>query len=442
MSDHWNLLADLLGTPNYAPRAKKGSKAEPSSAAEVGGPVEPAKSSDSGSGRQSDRSVVSHSDSAEPELRQPVQEVREEVPAKEPVKERSMLQSSWDALAGLFGVTSEPVRESQPVVKVDKEEPRQTTTQRGGKHKKNPAKSMWDKPQEAPVEDAKPQLQDSSLPSFTRDEPTTAPSTESDRRGPRRSPRRGQSDRGQNDRGQSDRGSEGFVEGSQAIRNDVREESEREPRSNRNDSRGDSREDRNSRPARREREPRPMREENRDESNRRKDPRERNTREDRGRSSTPNAVAKQESSRRAKPSGFAAGLDSDVDSSDNELIAFQADEDSFRDDETVRASSSHQSPRGESESGQRGRRKKRRGRRREDEGDVPTSKSESTEQDSSGFEHDDDFDRSDDGSESRPRHGKIPSWTETIGIVVQANVANHQKQSAGGGRSRQRRPNN
>lgn len=26
MSDHWNVLADLLGTPNYAPRSKKVTK--------------------------------------------------------------------------------------------------------------------------------------------------------------------------------------------------------------------------------------------------------------------------------------------------------------------------------------------------------------------------------------------------------------------------------
>jgi hypothetical protein len=51
-----------------------------------------------------------------------------------------------------------------------------------------------------------------------------------------------------------------------------------------------------------------------------------------------------------------------------------------------------------------------------------------------------DSDRSSESSESRPRHGKIPTWTETIGAVIQANVANHQKQSASG-RGRPRRPN-
>jgi hypothetical protein len=204
MSDHWNLLADQLGTPNLAPRSKKTPKTEAPS--EPTAAIAPAKSQASsrptdvpeetlstpetlGSpgnlpGPNSDskpedkpraargRSTASSpkkpkpptevvqdnfggglSDSpassepnassasfdtgeiSEPvapadskpqspasrsvESRPPAQRVKEpqakepqakELPVKEP-RERSMLQSSWDALANLFGVSSDSRRE-------------------------------------------------------------------------------------------------------------------------------------------------------------------------------------------------------------------------------------------------------------------------------------------------------------------------------------------
>jgi hypothetical protein len=87
-----------------------------------------------------------------------------------------------------------------------------------------------------------------------------------------------------------------------------------------------------------------------------------------------------------------------------------------------------------SDTPQRTRTKKRRGRRRDDAQDIENKPSEDMDDSS-------DFNRSGESSDARPKHGKVPSWTETIGVIVQANVANHQKQSPAG-RGKHRRPSN
>lgn len=432
MSDHWNLLADLLGTPNYAPRAKKGAKADPVVAAEVTAPVEPVAKSDNDSNQESERTKAGRLTASDAVRTSPTAEVQEEAVVKQPVKERSMLQSSWDALAGLFGVSNEPTRESQPASKPDTQETAPTTPHRGAKQKKSPAKSMWDKPQEPVADVPKPEVGDLPRPSFSREEPSATVPVESDRRGPRRSPRRGR----------SEQGSEESIESPQPVRSERRDDKERESRSSRNESRGESSGDRDSRSARRDRNPRGERQDNREGSSRLSDSRERRPREDRGRGADSQATGKQESGRRSKPSGFAAGLTSGDESADNDLFAIEHDGVSFRGDDSIQATSPHQEQREESESGERVRRKKRRGRRRREDSDVDDSKAESFDQASEVFANDDDLERDGDDLDARPRHGKIPSWTETIGVVVQANVANHQKQSSGGNRGRQRRPNN
>ena len=424
MSDHWNLLADLLGTPNYAPRSKKATKGDsatkPNSELVAPAPEATASLSD-----------LPHDSDAKPK------ESLSPPPSVEPPREKSMLQSSWDALASLFGVASEQPRQEadlqsasqtpavsspQKSSKTSKPEPKPEPTS-NPKAKRTQTKSMWD----VATDDSQAKQEDqqvaedstSSGLTSTFGEPNskrqaisarqdTEDQIDADRRGPRRSPRRG---RDQMPSGNPDE----QVDSPRPPR---------ESRSNRDRSNDQPREDRRRDNLRTD--PRnndAPRDDSRMESRRDDDRNRRRQRTDR---ETPATIASKESSKRTSGSGFAAGLVSDNDPSEVEdSIGF--DTNSATDADDTRASD-------------RTRRKKRRGRKRDDHQPSDSATSDIFD-DSTDSEKDfDSIDRPSDLSDSRPRHGKIPSWTEVIGVVVEANVANHQKH-ASSGRGRHRRPN-
>lgn len=83
MSDHWNSLANLLGTPSLAPQNRKTDLAGASKTPPAALNVEPAKSADANvnSGDEIDN-------------------------AEKPKQEKSRLKSSWDAVASFFGVAA------------------------------------------------------------------------------------------------------------------------------------------------------------------------------------------------------------------------------------------------------------------------------------------------------------------------------------------------
>jgi len=397
MSDHWNLLADLLGTPNYAPRSKKATKGDsatkPNSELVAPAPEATASLSD----------LPHDSDDKPKESLSPPSSV-------EPPREKSMLQSSWDALASLFGVASEQPRQEAELEQSASQTPAVSSPQKSSKTSKpaeskpepvsNPkakrtqTKSMWDvATDDSQTESARQETEDP---------------IDADRRGPRRSPRRG---RDQMPSGNPDE----QVESPRPPR---------EPRSNRDRSNDQPREDRRRDNLRTDPRNNDAPRDDSKRENRRDD--DRNRRRERTDREIPATIAPKESSKRTSGSGFAAGLVSDNDPSEVEdSIGFDTNSATEADD--TRASD-------------RTRRKKRRGRKRDDHQPSDSATSDRFD-DSTDSEKDfDSIDRSSDLSDSRPRHGKIPSWTEVIGVVVEANVANHQKH-ASSGRGRHRRPN-
>ncbi|MEK0427085.1 MAG: hypothetical protein RJB11_3176, partial [Planctomycetota bacterium] len=342
----------------------------------------------------------------------------------EPPREKSMLQSSWDALASLFGVASEqPRQDTKPAENPTKSTKSESHLESPGsaKPKRTPTKSMWGRDEDAtPAATQSPETSfevsstdTSRQPNPRREVPSfgheTQESVESDRRGPRRSPRRGR----------GDRQAENPEEQIQSQRQP------REPRSNRDRTNVQPHQERTSddSPASQRKSEDSRRENRRNENRRDDDRRERRPSKDRQESSS---VTPKVASKKPSTSGFAAGLASENDLNEvDDQISFDS-----------RGSGDPEV----NEESQRNRRKKRRGRRRDDQ---PTSDRKSAEASGDSFESENDLDQNDRSSElsdARPRHGKIPSWTEIIGVVVQANVANHQKQSSGG-RGRHRRPN-
>ena len=452
MSDHWNLLADLLGTPNLGNRSKKTAKTEttepPASPTSDTSPkAKRAQQQDadlSKEGAAQSSGVVP--DSKEPGLVQ-----------SEPPKERSMIQNSWDALANLFGISNDSSMESRtapketPVSKTPSQDaqahPRkhqQSTRQstREVSQDSSPSKakrqtsSMWAAPEEPTVDRQNDPIaieghpQEPDLPSFSNSDSTAqVDRLQQDRRGPRRSPRRGRSEQPGRDSSTAD---------SRPTRSNRQPQSPSqefsEPRSNkihgngtddsRTDARHESRQARNPRRPIREEQSgdpdqldrgNPASQESRSADRRENRPRDvRETRDRQERVSKEPKSSQLEPTRRRASSGFAAGLSDQIDQIDErELNPRNPAERNLLDED----------------SGSSIRRKKRRGRTREEVG-VNTENS---------YEGND-SDRDSQPLESRPRHSKIPTWAETIGFVIEANVANHQKQSSSS-RGRPRRPN-
>lgn len=426
MSDHWNLLADLLGTPNYAPRSKKATKSD--SAAKTNSDlVAPAPEATTNA---SDFPLESDTQS---------KELLSSPPSAEQPREKSMLQSSWDALASLFGVAPEQTwQEAQPqqsarqtpVVDSLQKSPR---TRKPGETKPEPVsnpkakrtqtKSMWDVGNDGSQakQEAQEVAEDSSSSGLTstfgepnsKRQATSArrdseDQIEADRRGPRRSPRRGRDQRPSENSDQQVQ-----TPGSPRESHSNRDRSNEQPREDRrrDNLRNDSR---NSNTPR----------DDSKRENRRDD--DRNQRRPRTDKEVAAITTPKELSKRTSGSGFAAGLVSDNDSSGV--------------DEPIGLGTGSVTDTDDTRSTERTRRKKRRGRKRDDHQPSENATSDRFDVSTDSEKDFDSIDRSSDLSDSRPRHGKIPSWTEIIGVVVEANVANHQKH-ASSGRGRQRRPN-
>ncbi|MFN6140124.1 MAG: hypothetical protein ACK480_16670 [Planctomycetota bacterium] len=426
MSDHWNLLADLLGTPNYAPRSKKATKSDSAAKTNSDLVAPPAEA------------TTAPSDFPPESDTQPKESLSPPPSAEQP-REKSMLQSSWDALASLFGVASEqPRQETEPQQSAPQtpaadslqkssrtRKPAETKPEPIGnsKAKRPQTKSMWDVATDDPQAKQEDQqvAEDSSSSGLTSTfgEPNskrqaisarreTEDQVEADRRGPRRSPRRGR----------DQMPSENPEEQVQSQR------PPRESRSNRDRSNEQPRDDRRRDNLRSELRNSDTPRDDSKRENRRDD--DRNQRRQRIDKETPANIAPKELSKRTSGSGFAAGLVSDNDSSEaDDPIGFGTGSATDTDD---------------TRSTERTRRKKRRGRKRDDHQPSENATSDRFD-DSTDSEKDfDSIDRSSELADSRPRHGKIPSRTEIIGVVVEANVSNHQKH-ASSGRGRQRRPN-
>lgn len=441
MSDHWNLLADLLGTPNLGNRSKKSAKSEPAEP-----PTKPIESAE--------KPKLEPAKTQHPSPTKAQDDRREDQPPAalaEPAKERSLIQNSWDALANLFGIANEPLAEVRPETIEAKTETKTISATEKPTKSKRPASSMWGSPSEQsldPQEAPKGKSQHSDatvLPSFSNADAEPADSVpQGDRRGPRRSPRRGKtesSDTNTNPRNaetsQPTRQAEDVSPNRPEDRSEIRSERRTDNRSTRysgRQERGDSRDssrresshDRNRRrplnddPAQeQERSDRrtPAARESRSRDFAQSDRLDQPAREPRGfRDQDRTSRSPQQDPPRKRPSsGFAAGISDEI--TDEDLAPEFGSE-------------SSQNPQSHDEDSSRSpRRKKRRSRPRE-QSDVTSDDLIDTA----------DSDRTSESSESRPRHGKIPTWTETIGFVIQANVANHQKQSSSG-RGRPRRPN-
>lgn len=446
MSDHWNLLADLLGTPNLGNRSKKSAKSEPAEP-----PTKPIESAE--------KPKLEPAKTQQPSPTKAQDDRREDQPPAalaEPAKERSLIQNSWDALANLFGIANEPPAEVRPETIEAKTETKTISATEKPTKSKRPASSMWGSPSEQsldPQEAPKGKSQHSdatALPSFSNADAEPADSVpQGDRRGPRRSPRRGKTefaDTNSNPRNaetsQPTRQAEDDLPNRPEDRSEIRSERRTDNRSTRNSGRGDSgRQERgDSRDSSR-------RESSHDRNRRRPlndDPAQEQERSDRRTPATRESRSRdfaqsdrldqpareprgfrdqdrtsrspqQDPTRKRPSSGFAAGISDEI--TDEDLAPEFGSE-------------SSQNPQSHDEESSRSpRRKKRRSRPREQSDVTSDDLIDSA-----------DSDRSSESSESRPRHGKIPTWTETIGFVIQANVANHQKQSSSG-RGRPRRPN-
>jgi hypothetical protein len=118
MSDHWNSLANLLGTPSLAPQSKK---------------------QETSKARSMETTPI---DAPSPEPESP----------KLKSKEGSRLRSSWDAVTSFFGIQqSEPMSAPEPPA-TEEYKPRNVPPNKAPEAKR-PRKSMWDEsvPEEKPI---------------------------------------------------------------------------------------------------------------------------------------------------------------------------------------------------------------------------------------------------------------------------------------------------
>lgn len=496
MSDHWNSLANLLGTPSFPPQNRK---------------------SDGGSNKKGAAASVS-SEVAEPkpieDLVEPPTsaiEPEESVSAK---PEKSRLRSSWDAVASFFGVASsdadasEASEPSAAKAASPSEASRKTSSAnpdpRAGGKKSKP--SMWSDGEVGETRAADPEpvskrpVERNPEPTRVREPRDVAPAAESnesetgfgfgaERRSHRRPPRRGRggadavvepnpssdaiasrSEEPRHGRGSHDDESVGGrgvpAEDSQEVRSDRRGNRRGGERREREESRGDARgETREPRSTERSEERRPRRSgsetrearsasveapevarkgpvtRSRDEDGPEERDKDRGRRPQRdpervegsegGRSRSRDSQRAPSSSGRVseganKPSGFGFGIDEDlVDShhAHDDDFSFESELEMDEPD-LVRDELSGDSDDPESDEARpKRRRRRRRGTRDREEGESrPRSKSTRTEED-----RDAERNHADEEAEDGIRLSKVPSWTETIMVVVEANIANHQR---------------
>ncbi len=433
MSDHWNSLANLLGTPSLAPQTKKQETSKPRSMESP--PV----------------------DAPSPEPEGP----------KLKSKEGSRLRSSWDAVTSFFGIQQpEPTTAPEPPA-IEEHKPHNAPPPKAPEAKR-PRRSMWDeadalekpiaKPNEtgeivpfresvdeAPVafgEPRRPKKQpsqrrnplppepesvheetaSSEIRSAPRHENSRRPprdredlaSTENpERRGRRHPPRRGTEpiEKEVESREIGDRESNESGEDTRSRRprrqeeNAGRERAERPPRQDR-DQRGRSRRESGAR--------------DREDSPRDREKTEERTsarRIDREIGDTKPGVRGE---RPSKSAGFGAGLD---DSGFDEL-----DTSRDMDESSSFGSTSDREEMLDSDSTRKRRRKRTRG-------DSKTSGSSRNSARDEENERTRDEDR--EAVESIVRHSKIPSWSDAIAGLVATNLENHQRvASRGRGRGR------
>ena len=435
MSDHWNSLANLLGTPNLAPRGKKNPEKSESTSSESDSAAIEAKRTPSNP--PSDRK-------SEVEIQPNAQKFEDSEVEKAKIEEAkpSLLKSSWDALAGLFGMSSPSQDFSQTPVSGELQEASKGATEsksrlqdvkqrkstekspesklarskesipnKESNHRDRNRPSMWgnaaqegDNAREGAAQVSAPQKLDPA--DGNASSPSTDASEEPNRRGPRRSPRRGRED------------SEA-VDKSRRARNDSFDSSEVEstPEFTRDAERAGRRD--------------------RTDSRKNKADSQATERDTGKRDSLP-------SPRNKTSRGFGAG----IESLDNHSSGSRGDSDFVRDQDDSYSVNSQpiETESTDRKVRSRGRddRRKSKPETREREGHSTARNSEERSVSLSDDSRSEDIrlrdTRSQDEGENgqRVRQGKIPSWEETIGVLIAANKANHQKQSPAG-RNRNRR---
>lgn len=382
MSDHWNSLANLLGTPSLAPQKPKTDPAAPLAA-------EPAATSD-----------------------QPVVPEPAAVEKAKPA-EKSKLRSSWDAVANFFGMASQDSEaasvepEAAPAPPTPRSQPK---TDAGRARAANPSTPP------APVSKKKPSLwggEESTTPEpAPEDRPIHASrSEESDDREPLRS----------------------------------RRDTPREPKRR---SEPPAKEDTASAPDRRSHRRPPRRaqestEEVRSGSNSERAPSRRTpTRESKpdrthaSRAPSPPSETRTPAEPRSssRPSGFGAGIAPPNDRIEDDRDLFDeapVDVEIFDDEAPSKTrddqDASSEESRGEGSGEGRPRRRRRRGgrgRTREQADNLETERSSDARDER---EPSDDAEDSAEEDARLTRHSKIPSWTETISVLVESNMLNHQR---------------
>ena len=487
MSDHWNSLANLLGTPNLKPHSKKGAAEEVQPVAEnlpigesqfvvetKGVVPKQAKDSATGDGAKAKRMPRrgKKSDAAEGFAKEVVieaepvasvetggvveaadllgfQDVLDRQESENPKmsssdelteKPVSVLRSSWDAVANFFGMggiseNTEQRSERPQAARRSSESPKGRRS--GRSEDRDRGADLQEKLTEAPE--------------GRSDQGVLASDGPVDRRGERRPPRRGASQR-------TERIDSENVPKEEVVNDIVKDEirakrtergergerptrgravsersSEREVRSpEHHDDRRPERADR--RPERDDRRPeradrRPERDDRRPERDDR-----RPERADRRPHREPRPVER----------GFGGGLDDfDVPSDESNIVeGFDKGVDSGR--------SERAEGRGESRRGRVSRREEDRDQQDRDQANEGDGRRRSELRNNSRSEARDSedlgsFDSSsvegDDREDARVRAGRIPSWEETVAVLIEANVANHRKTPSGPNRSRRGRPN-
>jgi len=394
MSDHWNSLANLLGTPSLAPQKPK-TEAAPAASVETG--------------------------STSSDLQPAVQDLASE---EKPKAEKSRLKTSWDAVANFFGVAA---KDAESSVESDIPEPRSSPApvkSNNSGQKATPSKkekpSMWEESvDDSDTPPAKSRRGETSAkersdarseayakPEMTRkDTSTTAEASDSDeepqRRSHRRPPRRGQG---------------ADTRPAPTSARDESRPARDESRTTRDESRTTRDESRTTRD-----ESRPARDESR--PARRAETKPERSSPPRSQNPMPETGAMR------KSSGFGAGIDR-MDEPDEDHLDRRTAPSRSREERGARETETETS---EDQEG-RTRRRRRRGGRGRKRDDVKSS--DSGDERSLDSEHDSGSERSsrDSGDEDATnddapsiRHTKIPSWNETISVLVEANMLNHQR---------------
>lgn len=476
MSDHWNSLANLLGTPSLKPHGKRGAveEVQPVAEALTSGeslPVVESKATTSKSAKGSSKEEASKSKRSprrgkksdaiegfaeeviveqEPVVSVdsgdlvPVRDVNEiqsvensklfsnDEQSGKPV---SVLRSSWDAVANFFGMGGS--ENPEPRSERSQDTRRSSGTPRGRRAGRS---------------------EDRDLGEVQKDKGLVEPEGRSvqgvdsvdvpvDRRGERRPPRRGAQGAGQ-------------VQSENIAKGDVARDGSRDRRAGRVDQVGKSERvqrvdddslERDDRRLERD-DRRPERDDRRPERNDRRQDRddrrlERNDRvlergdrkPERSERRSQRDDRKPDREPRQAERGFGGGLD-DFEAPSREDSSFAEGFDKGVDLGRPERSED----RGES--------RKMRGGRRDQDRDRVVDGERRRRSDSRNDSHSeprgsDDLDsfggssvEGDDREETRVRAGRIPSWEETVAVLIEANVANHRKTPSGPNRSRRGRP--